>query len=476
MTTVELEIELLTPTAMSASSRSLGVATTRETVSGRVLWGIAVAAAATRNDGDLGRLLSGEVRFTDALPSVSGERALPVPRTWFREKRDSEGPVRNAAHGPIESGDTQLENVPAGWITTSSARLRLRRVVALKTAVDRDQRPREGLLFGMELLDAGSTFSARVSCDDRALLERVAASVVGIQRIGRSRGAEFGRAAIRRVAESSSRPAQGALVDAAAFLVVTPVVVRDAATGAFTFAPTAKQFGLPEDWTLDAARSALRTISVSPFNATRQRPEIERAAIDAGSVLVFVGRSAVDASAVEAMCSRGIGEYTHEGYGEVSLNPVWVTEPRHAQPIAHKRPAPTAAQRPGDALLAWATARSEQSAARTRELAHAKEVAERVHKSALTTTQWGELHALARQWAFAGHDAEGVREQFGRWAEDGTRGHARRWGATIGGTAVNNLVKAELAHATNPAVFLELLASQAVRKKKQSAADSDRAR
>ncbi|HAI70276.1 MAG TPA: hypothetical protein DCM38_12680, partial [Gammaproteobacteria bacterium] len=87
---------------------------------------------------------------------------------------------------------------------------------------------------------------------------------------------------------------------------------------------TAKSVGLPTHFVFDLSKSFLRSRRYAPFNAYRQRRELERAVFSMGSVLHFTCQDegpAVDAKTLQGLQTQGIGLYRQAGLGRVWINP-----------------------------------------------------------------------------------------------------------------------------------------------------------
>jgi hypothetical protein len=136
--------------------------------------------------------------------------------------------------------------------------------------------------------------------------------------------------------------------------------------GALTFSPDAAALGLPPDWTLDGADSAIVVRRYSPWNGHLRVRDIERQVIAAGSVITFTSRRPAG-SVIPGPGVVGL-------HREVGLGRIWVAPPLLAgdpgdpptvapaerRALAPARTATVAAPpgpRPAGDLLAWLEAR-----------------------------------------------------------------------------------------------------------------------
>ena len=365
---VELDLVALTDLSFSSSNRTLGQSETLDYIPGRTLWG-SMANLAYRSgmsEQDAFRIFhQGSVRILDAAPAADGGRCYPRPFSWHRPKDAIAAPYSNFANVDMRQSinGKQFKACKAGWLTADAELVDMTRDFSLRTAVDPSGKARDGLLYGLSVLRAGATFWTALS-GSKHDVETVRKFLDGKEiRVGRSRNAELGlvkvnarKREIRKLNHTSTSDTK------VSFLCVSPCVFRDGKTGAQTFAPSSKQFGLPEPdkWELDVASSFIRTTTIVHFNSKRKRPEAERFAIDRGSVITFCRRDgrSQQLEQVVSFVSNGVGEFTGQGYGEVLVSPKWLTDPE----IPHKLfscNSPQTASEPTDELFVWAKQRAD---------------------------------------------------------------------------------------------------------------------
>ena len=107
-------------------------------------------------------IFQGAVRFGDAAPTVDGQRAWLTPRSWHVRKRHGDRSIFNLVAAGFP-GDSQPEAVPPGWRTAGGEQVVVERHYSLRTSVAPDGRARSGLLYGLQVIPAGSRFRARLS-------------------------------------------------------------------------------------------------------------------------------------------------------------------------------------------------------------------------------------------------------------------------------------------------------------------------
>jgi len=463
---LELEIELLSDVCVSTSNRTLGPAGTFECIPGRTLWG-AVASAAYRSgmsQTEAFRLFhQGAVRFLDAVPMLGEARTYPIPRALHQRKDLASEEARNFTLPSVreQSRDVQCKPLKEGWLTPDGTKVHVQTVYSLRTSIDASGRAREGLLFGLPALRAGTRLWTALM-GEKADVERVAVLMTGPEglRLGRSRNVELGLTRLTR----RRRPADRLVPTAGetrrlSFLCASRCLFRDASTGAPTLVPGPDDFGLDAtSWDFEEASSFVRTARISHFNSKRRRPETERLAIERGSVLTFVSRGpSVDPSALAPKWELGVGEHRGEGYGEVVAAPSWLHQP--AVTLRKPEARPTKGQPPPeDELFAWASGKASVRDRAADVFRQAREFAAALRRHRVPPSQWGELRAKGRAARFLGRGGAVLKKEIEKWLDSGLRNLSPRWKSTRG-----PLLEACDNHLDDLPLFLELLASACMR-------------
>jgi hypothetical protein len=463
--TVELEVELLSDVSISASNSTLGEAETLTCLLGRTLWGVAAnqAYAAGMDESEAFRLFhQGGVRFLDAVPMHGNARTYPTPRSWHQQKKATDSrTVFNLVAGTGPDG-AQLKPVSDGWLTPGGGRVEVPTSLSLRTSIDRSGRARAGLLFGIPVMEAGSRFWTRLS-GEAAALECI---LEGLQRsdvsLGRSRHTELGRVRIRVRPQPAEclRDVFDVANGKVSFLCASRLLLRDPATGFPSLTPDPRAFGLDEGWIWRSEASFIRTASVVHFNGKRARPETERHAIERGSVITFVGAGDPDWAAVREAVARGVGESTGQGYGEVVVNPVWLTGTEFE--VVRSEAARQKAAEPADELFRWARAEAQQRQASRGAYEDARAAAAQFQRYAIPPAQWGILHAMARAARTRGKSSGELKEAVIEFLKEGKRNVAGQW---KGGAMM--ALESFLDRADSP-VFLEHLASACMRLEREA--------
>jgi len=470
-----IDLELISDVAVTASSAT---ATTHETLTflpGQCLLGaVAKQAYGALGTDAFGVFHGGRVRFGCAYPvAADGASSWPVPLALHRAKDQRDAPLANLARAR-PPGPTQWQAVSRGFVTAEGVLVSPRTAHSMRTAIGAQGRARDGFLFTIEALERGQRFRAELEADSPSLLAAVTAHLAAGSTIavGRSRSAEFGSARITAPSASATgAPPTRAFapgVTRVLYWCLSDVCLRDATTGQPTLVPTARDMGLPSDWTYDATHSFVRVRRYSPFNGTRRRPDLERQVLSGGSVLAFeraTPLTELEWSAAGAM--RVVGEHVSEGLGRVVFEPTLLA----VDHVSLREQSPpndaTHAPQPDDPLARWASAAADRrkldDAAWELAVALADDVGRRAWK--LPASQWGELRRFARahQGASAAALAQAVARRIG---DQGTR--AARWKGPPLAWLQAELSKVQLA-APGPARVLEILAAHAVRAGRRNA-------
>lgn len=422
MPTTELRVTLLSEATFTADSATTGAATTLAYVPGATLYGAAAAALAPGRAGALSRVaffqafVAGEVRFSDGLPEVSGEIALPCPLSLHGPKGGpSSGEAWNLARA--ERPGEQVEQLRGGFVTSSGHTFVPAVQRGLRTAVGPDGRARDRHLYGLATLPAGLTFRARLEGADAALVDRVRDALAGRVSLGRSRSAELGLAEIV-VAAAPAVPVEHGKTDQFVLLCASDLALRDRDTGAPTLHLTAAALGLPSTYQILWDRTFVRSRRYSPFNGHRRRPELERQVIVAGSVITVQAPAAVERDEVRRWLANGVGEYRNQGLGQVLVDPTLLASAR--VPLCPARePAADSLPLPNDALASWVA----QQAATRRADEHAAEIVasliEPLAEFRVSRAQWGTVRQIARTMRRAAAGPAALEDALRRHLDEG---------------------------------------------------------
>ena len=474
MPTLYLRLTLETDVALTAESGTLGGHETLTYIPGAALLG-AVAAALyppTSTDrpppDDAVRMFhSGAVRFGMARPAVDGMPALPMP-LCLHSVKNQEGPLQNLAVNDRVAG-TQYVQRREGGLTPDGALVQPTRRYSLRTSIGSDGRAREGFLYGIETLEAGTVLCARVDADDENDLRLAESALVGrTMRVGRSRSAELGKVRVEKAAPWSVPTLEGT-TRRLVVLCLSDLALRDAMNGAPRTEFQPSDLGLPADWRVLPSHTFVRVRRYSPFNGTRRRPDLERQVIVAGSVITLAGDTPVDRAAIRANVARGLGDHRQDGLGELLIDPAALSKPEH---VTHRwmPAAAPAAPIPDDALGRWLQRTTHDRRAEMSALAWAGDQARDLAKLRMATrAQWGEIRRQARAARRQGLSDEAFLRRVASFVTDGSATIVTRWGRKVRGetAAIHLIATLKAAQAKAPgdlAIRTEMLCAEVARR------------
>jgi len=266
---------------------------------------------------------SGKVRFGDAHPVVAGHekrRSVHVPAAMFYPKLKSPEEECYIHHFYEEDPNhkMQLKQCRSGFYVFENGTGTLKRTencssFAVKSAYDREsRRAKDEQMYGYESINAGQEFLFEVECDNDATAEKVGPLLIGTQRVGRSRTAQYGLVSIEE-AKFSTHAGNVAPVDGIIAVYADSRLIFLDGNGLPTFRPTPEMLGLKGTILWD--KSQIRTFQYAPWNYKRKCRDTDRCGIEKGSVIV------VQTDSTAPVESQYVGSYKNEGFGHVIYNP-----------------------------------------------------------------------------------------------------------------------------------------------------------
>lgn len=375
------QLQLLDAIVLSQSSASTQNHLCLDHVPGSALLGCIAAkyyAKGTTSAAEAMALFhNGAVRFGPCYPAVNGQLALPVPASWHGKKG-----VALTTHGQsgrrlvlehisnqanpkfVREDKVQYQQCRDGFIAPNGELAQVKQQWFTKTAIDADTgRAAESQLFNYAALSAGQVFIGFVECDE-AHWQQLKPLLQGEHRLGRSKGAEFGRVRIQCL---------DAMQDDAPKCHGTTLTLWCASDlqvvnqhGQPTYTPALCDL-LPGS---DAAQARLvpqssfiRTRQQSLFNQKRAGVDSEQLLIQKGSVLVYQLAQPLSPAHLLQL-GQGVGVNQQFGLGWLLVNPDWAQQAQvpaciDALGIALPAQTPAPSQHgPATPLLQWVQARA----------------------------------------------------------------------------------------------------------------------
>ena len=335
-----LRLTLLSPVIVADEVQG-NVVTCQDAMPGSHLLPYVARALERAGIGDAwARIASGDVRVLPATPEIAGQRSLPVPFCWEKQKADKDyKSVRviplAAANDQGHADKPQYEPVRAGFVSTGEPAKLIRPIAkplrTHNTIKDDIQRPHEdvGGVYTYEAIAARQVFRSEVWIRGAPIDAGYArAELKGEARLGRARQAGYGRVKVEVLDSTRAEelPAGSRESDGAHFrvwltsdMVVAPGTMEGGlAVLADAIAGTVGKGGT-DVFDLGASWASVRWRRIEGWQSRWGLPRPTLMALQAGSVAVLKLHPGmeVDAAALEA---EGLGERRGEGFGCVSID------------------------------------------------------------------------------------------------------------------------------------------------------------
>ena len=323
-------------------------------------------------------ITAGDIRVGHATPILGGERSLPIPLAWQREKDDTGGPdgkgkiYNRLVECPLTEGQTRP--MRSGYVRYDAERPKLLTpegqtrpmrsgyvrfdpnhptlLTAVDTVVrthnridDAVQRPTENGVYSYEAISPGRLryrAMVRVRTDVARRLPNWQAAVAPTDpvelRLGRATKAGYG--VVRLSAGPAVKAGNSGRQDQAAntpftvwltsdVLLRSPLLGTGSALGDWVTA-LGDALGVTveavEPTTPDQVTYGLRLRRLESWVAAWQLPRPSLIALQAGSFVTVTATQTVPGPALEALERNGLGERRAEGFGEVWVDPPHLTE------------------------------------------------------------------------------------------------------------------------------------------------------
>lgn len=264
----------------------------------------------------------GKVRFGDAHPMLGEERLNKIPLAWLFDKgqsRKSPRPIHLSYDKDKAKSANEQER--SAYFTSKYEWYEVNEDFSMKSAYDTERyRAKDQQMYGYFALPRGSQWQFYIDYDtkdDKAIVEE---QLLGNQRLGRSKSAEYGRVYIESL--------QAVELDSTNIVAseeqTTTIYLYAASNWCFydvfgqcTLQPHAQQLGLPEKSSIDWSKSQVRTRFYPTWNQHRKNRDADRLIIEKGSVIAAKLEQPLDTANLLA----GIGAHRGEGFGQVLVNP-----------------------------------------------------------------------------------------------------------------------------------------------------------
>lgn len=261
---------------------------------------------------------SGAVRFSDASVLIDNQSTYKMPLSFFHEKLDDSLMINHHLISDF-SAFSQLKQKRKGYITKDLKEIEINHNYAQKSAYDKtSRRSKEGSMYGYDSLPSGMLWKFTVLYDETissADIERIKQNLVGKQRLGKSKSAQYGAVEIMEYDSVDSINTFEPKDDLTYLYSKSRLALVDEEG-----IPTYNLAYLTED--LDDSQvvwemSQIKTSTFTPYNGAMRTKSYERLVINSGSVIVLKNLSEMQ----KKQLTEGVGVYLSEGFGEILINP-----------------------------------------------------------------------------------------------------------------------------------------------------------
>jgi len=267
---------------------------------------------------------SGAVRFGDATMVHNRELSYKMPLSFFHEKLE---PKKLYNHHLIDDFKEfkQLKQKRKGYITPSLTEVTIKPNYSQKSAYDKEsRRSKDSSMYGYYALPSGTQWQFTLSYDENLIsnedIAKVESLLIGKKRLGKSKSAQYGLVEISKATDRAKEVESTESQEGLTLLYAKSRLALMDEEGQPTYD---LQYLLKdlESSQIVWEKSQLRTSTFSPFNGAMKTKSYERVVINSGSVIVLKNLT----SSQKEQLQRGVGQYLSEGFGELLLNPSFLT-------------------------------------------------------------------------------------------------------------------------------------------------------
>lgn len=315
------QVEFLSDIVLPATSNTEGNIEQLDFIPGSNFLGMA-AREYDRYDNSFAVFHSGKVKFGDATILVDNKETYKMPLSFFHDKL-VEDVLVNHHHVKDFSEFKQLKQKRKGYITHTLDEVEIKYNYAQKSAYDKqNRRSKDSSMFGYSSMPAGTFWQFTVKYDETLSkddVEKIKTTLIGKKRLGKSRSAQYGQVKISLQGTSENVEVFSTQEEVVLYAKSRLSLVDENANATYDLKYLTE--GLT-DANIVWEKCQLRTSSYARYDGTRRGEDYERVVINSGSVIVLREVSEEQLSAIRS----GVGVYWSEGFGEVLVNPGFLSE------------------------------------------------------------------------------------------------------------------------------------------------------
>lgn len=243
---------------------------------------------------------SGQVRFSDAHPSLGSKRSWKIPYSWFDKKLDSAiksnsidakkvfiyHKMKENQKEQIKTED-QLKQMRKGFFTDNGEICQAEHSFSMKSGYDLEKRrARDAQIYGYDALRKGTEWIFSIECDNPGILDNIAEKVCGNHRIGRSRSCQYGQVKIEKMDAVKDCKTTDTIMENQITLYAESCLAFLDQYGQPTWDIIPENLMLPQGAKIHWQSSQIRTKVFAPWNRSMKMRDKDRVCIDKGSVFV----------------------------------------------------------------------------------------------------------------------------------------------------------------------------------------------
>lgn len=318
----DFKVTFLTDIVLNKTSNTEGKIENFDFITGSAFLGMAV----NKIGYDFNIFHSGKVRFGEATPLLNGKVSFKVPFCFFNPKLDLEKKrVQNnhfIDYSKEETLNRQYKQIRSGYMTEDFEYFELDFIYTQKSAYNSKlRRSKDSSMFGYNAIKKGTTWKFSLKFQDDINVEKIIHALENEHFLGKSKTAQYGRIKIEKQGEVQAIKEIDFQNSKITYLYVNSSLALFDKNNMPTFKPTKKSLGI-KDGKVYWKHTQIRTKTFTPYVSVRQGRDSARLIIEKGSVIALENASQDDIKEL----SKGVGGYLSEGYGDVLVNPTFLTK------------------------------------------------------------------------------------------------------------------------------------------------------
>jgi hypothetical protein len=311
------QVEFLSDVVLPATSNTEGNIEQLDFIAGSNFLGIA-AKNYTQFENSFAVFHSGAVKYGDAHILCNNKLTYKIPLSYFHEKLNDEIFLNHHLIRDFKKYK-QLKQKRKGYITRENNLIYIEYNYQQKSAYDKEKRrSKDSSMFGYSAIKSGTTWQFSIQYDDSISsndLELLQKSIVGKQRLGKSKSAQYGLVEITQkgLSEDIEDKDSNELI-----LYANSRLALFDNEGNPTYDLRYLFDGLKDENILHE-KCQLKTSTFTPYNGARQTKDYERVCINKGSVIVLQ-------NVVKNDVPKFVGAFQSEGFGHLLINPQFLLQ------------------------------------------------------------------------------------------------------------------------------------------------------